>query len=346
MFISTFENNHVGKFSIKTKNLDKDQIEIALRKKFHKTYEYQVFETFLKDLGINVPTCRVCRSFHVPHRFVIDIQDGKILILGSEATRQYQYCYGKSKKCKELSVGRKMNPNSAKFISLVLGLSEEDAKQYIRNNNKSSFYKENFLSLEDYKDSQKRDLNYFVSKHGESLGKIKYNQAIEKQNFKRSKEFYIQTYGKTLGLEKFSIYNRKRTTKFRGISKWSLQLIQQIVSLLDLKENDQIFFGKNEFSLSLSELNKTYFFDFCLIRNQIPKLIEFNGAVWHAPPNLNEDQKNKWRQIRSNKTWLEVYLGDEKKYNAAKLINAKLMVVWDFEKEKDIIERCLGFLNE
>jgi hypothetical protein len=94
-----------------------------------------------------------------------------------------------------MSKGRKMNPNSAKFISLVMGVSEEEAKSWIRNNNSSPFYRENFSTIDQYREFQTRDLSWHKKRYGEELGIEKFNDLIKKQNHARSLAGHIERHG-------------------------------------------------------------------------------------------------------------------------------------------------------
>jgi hypothetical protein len=53
----------------------------------------------------------------------------------------------KNKKCK----GGKLNANSSEFLSIVLDITIDEAKTYLRNRNSSPFYKEIFNTKEEYK---------------------------------------------------------------------------------------------------------------------------------------------------------------------------------------------------
>jgi hypothetical protein len=71
----------------------------------------------------------------------------------------------KNKKCK----GGKLNANSSEFLSIVLDITIDEAKTYLRNRNSSPFYKENFNTKEEYKKSQTRNIQYFIDIYGETI---------------------------------------------------------------------------------------------------------------------------------------------------------------------------------
>jgi len=184
-------------------------IECALRKKLNKNLQYEDWCNLFKHANLTVSTCNICKKAHVPFQFVIDVKEGFIKISDVVTPRQYRYCYGKSSQCREMGRGRKMNPNSARFISLVMEISEEDAKSWIRNNNKSAFYRENFSSNEQYRASQTRDLEWHKARYGETAGCVRYEKLIKKQNHSRSLAGYVEKYGDS-GKETYASYCKSK----------------------------------------------------------------------------------------------------------------------------------------
>lgn len=195
--------------TIRTKSADLRMIEIALRKKLNKEFLHNDWCNFFTALSFNVQVCNICKVAHVPFHFDIETHGNTIKITNVVTPRQYAYCYGKSEKCQEMSRGRKMNPNSAKFISLVMGIPEDDAKLWIRNNNKSSFYKENHASGDAYRESQSRNLDWFKKKYGDAIGLKKFEESIQKQNHGRSLSGYIEKYG-IAGGERYQAYQMQK----------------------------------------------------------------------------------------------------------------------------------------
>ncbi len=205
-------NDHNGKTrTIRAKSTDLRTIEISLRKKLNKEFLHDDWCNFFTTISCSVPTCNVCKIMHVPFHFDIEVHNSAIKITNVVAPKKYVYCYGKSKECREMSRGRKMNPNSAKFISLVMEMSEDDAKVWIRNNNKSSFYKENHASSDAYRESQSRSLEWFKKKYGDAIGLKKFEELIQKQNHSRSLDGYIEKYG-IAGGERHQTYRMQKDT--------------------------------------------------------------------------------------------------------------------------------------
>lgn len=103
--------------------------------------------------------------------------------------------------CKEIY--KTYNSNSAYKIMLNHNLgSEIEAKHWIRNNNKSPFYKENHESGDKYSESQRRNQD-----------KEKWALMTEKANFSRSLSGYIKRYGEIEGRNRFN-----ETCKSKGHS--------------------------------------------------------------------------------------------------------------------------------
>ena len=122
-------------------------------------------------------------------------------IINILSIKYYDIHYCGSDKCKEEY--KKYNTNSAYKIMLNHNLpSEIEAKEWIRNNNKSPFYKENHKSIDEYSESQRRNQD-----------KEKWNKMTEKANFSRSLSGYIKKYGEFEGRIKFN-----ETCKAKGHS--------------------------------------------------------------------------------------------------------------------------------
>lgn len=85
----------------------------------------------------------------------------------------------------------------------------------------------------DYIKSKKGwDLSYFILKYGESEGNKKYNNRIEKDKFKNTKENYILKYGEKDGLDKYYKKNKNlsvsyNTLKSNGRTDEEINLIRE-----------------------------------------------------------------------------------------------------------------------
>jgi len=125
---------------ISLKNKRKDMLigfKSHLRQK-HKISLNEYYNLKSKDL------CLFCKKN--PTNIIISKnQNSKVFIVN------YSLCNDKN--C--INMRKKLNPNSAKYVSIINNCSEKEALKIIHNKNNSPFYKENFLTKEEYLYSQK-----------------------------------------------------------------------------------------------------------------------------------------------------------------------------------------------
>ena len=183
---SKYTNNQIIGF---LKNSLKKKLGISI-------HDYLIYK------GFNIEKCRLCNIGNPPVNISFEI-DGYINITNFEYSKKI-YCYGENKDC----CGVKLNPNSFEFVSKVNNISIEDAQKYLKENNKSPFYKENWKSEEDYKKSQSRSIEYYTEKYGEE-GEIKYEEHINKISIANSIEGYITKYGEE-GYSKFKEVSKNK----------------------------------------------------------------------------------------------------------------------------------------
>ncbi len=150
---------------------------------------------FLEKIGIKLQKCNFCSDYAF-----LNILYGRvdnIINLDLIEYPQKFYCKNRLKKCP----GAKLNPNSIKFVSLKNNITEDEALKYIKNRNKSPFYKENFTNENEYKKSQTRDLNFYINKYGIENGNNKYNNYLKKLKYSHSEQYYIDLLGEIKGKE-------------------------------------------------------------------------------------------------------------------------------------------------
>jgi hypothetical protein len=184
-----YSNNQIIGFF---KNSLKKQLGISL-------CEYLVYK------GYNIEKCRLCSIGDVPININFEIKDNFFIINGFEYIKKI-YCYGNNKKC----CGLKLNPNSFEFVSKVNLISLEEAKKILKENNKSPFYKENWSSENEYKKSQSRSIDYYIKKYGDTKGKQKYQEHINKISISNSIEGFINKYGNDEGIIKFNKVSKSK----------------------------------------------------------------------------------------------------------------------------------------
>ena len=160
---------------------------------------------YLSYLGFDIESCRLCEIGNVPIWIKFEIIDSFIKINDFSYKRKV-YCYGENKNCP----GIDMNPNSFEFLAKVNNISIKDAKILLKENNKSPFYRENHDSEESYKKSQSRNLESYIEKYGEELGKQKYLEHVNNIKISNSLDRYIEKYGKEFGEELFKNISKKK----------------------------------------------------------------------------------------------------------------------------------------
>jgi hypothetical protein len=163
-------------------------------------------DMFVDDMGMEFEKCRICNSTYPPLNFICEINPSDEIVISSlEFTRDYVYCYGTNVSC----TGIQMNPNSVEFISKVMKLSDLDAMAYIKKNNRSPFYKENWNNEEEYRQSQSRNLDYYKKHHGVNAER-QFENHINKIKYSNSLSRYIDNYGIELGTEIFTEISSKK----------------------------------------------------------------------------------------------------------------------------------------
>lgn len=160
---------------------------------------------FIEENSKDLEKCRICKTHYPPFTIECHEDNGLVVIDGFKPIKNKVYCYGLNKECS----GIRMNSNSIEFISKTLLLTKEDALKYIKKNNKSNFYKENWNNDEDYKKSQKRDKEYFKVKYNDKCDE-KYNEYIDKIKKSNSLERYINQYGYDEGNSIFKTISDKK----------------------------------------------------------------------------------------------------------------------------------------
>lgn len=184
--------------------------------------------------------------------------------------------------------------------------------------------------------------------------KLGYTEDEAKEIVKRyqttfSKEICIQKYGEVEGLrifnkrqQKWQLTLHKNCSIHCGYSKISQDLFNELAK----HTNNEIYYGSlnREYSIYNKENKHVYVFDFTDLTNK--KIIEFQGDIYHANPNLflEDDKPSPWNDLTSKELWER----DEYKKQIALNNNFDLIQIWesDFRNNKEeIIKKCIKFLN-
>lgn len=134
--------------------------------------------------------CSFCGYRNNRYFFLTEIKDNTIEIIGIDytydnTTTGFYYCWGANKECS----GRKLNPNSADFVSKSHNVSLEQALNIIHKRNSTPFYSINHSSLEDYIKFQSRD-DEWLEKH--NISKEERHKSL---SYSHSLECYLKKYG-------------------------------------------------------------------------------------------------------------------------------------------------------
>jgi hypothetical protein len=175
---------------------------------------------------------------------------------------------------------------------------------------------------------QSRNLEFFIKKYGEVIGKEKWNNKVNSwQNTMLEKP----------DSEKIEI-NLKRAYKNGSVSKGETALMNDLKSLLNDSDN-----VKSQLILHIP--NSSNFFKYDIVYKD--KIIEYNGDIWHANPVLfDSDDIPKFP--KNTRTAKEIWEKDLKKEKIALDEGYKVLVIWesDYHNNKNlVIQKCLNFLT-
>ena len=236
------------------------------------------------------------------------------------------------------------SPFSKKFYE-KRGLSEKERRDFCKkttantvSNTSLQYYLNKGYDLETAKKlhhnrQATNTIENYIKKYGTELGPIKWEERKRTWSAKIEEKYQRGEFSKA----------PKNPISF-VISKGEIELIEKILSKLNLNPKDYFYYkNKNgQFSLYDITLNCHYFYDFCY-KN---KIIEFNGDFWHMNPNLFESTDiNKITKRTAEEIWNK----DEEKRKVAEDNGFDVLYIWesDFVDNPDeCVEKCIEFLKE
>ena len=190
-------------------------------------------------------------------------------------------------------------------------------------NKKFGWTKEQFTN---YNKKRSCTLQNFIERHGEELGKEKWNEYIQKQRYTTSLEYFIEKYGIKKGTQKFMNFSLAR----QGLYSHSMICDEFCSKLIqNFPDNKIICHYKNENEFCV---DKKYFVDY--YDQTLNIVVEFYGDYWHYNPQFyNSDYndfdkvKQKWESDNNRIKYIEDYL------------QTKVFIIWenDYRKEPDKI---------
>ena len=227
--------------------------------------------------------------------------------------------------------------NSKEYHMLVHNKSEEEWVAYNKNRSVT--------------------LKNMIERHGEDLGKLKWEEYINRQKYTESVEYMIEKFGEIEGQVKFiekcsskkNTYENmiKRHGEDLGKIKWEALLHNQksgyskmASSLFTyLEENIRKDFPKIDFNKIYylpknkeycinTKDNKGLFYDF-VITDDINLCIEFQGNVYHANPKYFKEQDIPIKFFHPDLTAKEIWEKDAFKKNEIEKRKFDVIIVWE-----------------
>lgn len=185
---------------------------------------------------------------------------------------------------------------------------------------------------------QSTNIEYYT-RQGYSLEEA---QELRRQKYATNTiEHYIKIYGPELAVQK----KKERVNKWKQTlftcnthSKISDTFFEKIANEYN---SDNIFYGKNEYTLVLD--NITALPDFIDIAKK--KIIEFYGDYWHCNPlKYNSTFFNKHKELTAKQIWEK----DNERIQLLKNNGYDVLIIWEYEVRHNFnffVEKSLSFLN-
>lgn len=177
---------------------------------------------------------------------------------------------------------------------------------------------------------------------------LKYNYSLIQSP--RRKEYWMHhhNFSEDEAIIAVSKFQNNKRVGFGGASKWSLIFIKQIVEICinnDLRY-EAINYGsdgKCEKFLYCYDTKRCCFYDLCI--EELNIIIEFHGEKFHPYPLMNDDEKQTWKMLYTNKTFDEVIIKDNEKRKIAEKYGYRVFELWQ-RTEKEDFERIIRELKE
>lgn len=182
-------------------------------------------------------------------------------------------------------------------------------------------------------------LKYFQNLLGDGPGLTKFNQVNESKS--NNLPSFIKKYGEQLGREKYTIFMDKKRPY---TSKMADDFFKELYEYENQDDNIYTGFLNNEYGV----MGENNYFKYDYVNITKGKVIEFNGNIWHANPLIYEasDTPNPFNKTQ---TASEIWNKDKIKLDTIKYKRGfEVLEIWetDIVNRKNIIEKCLEFLNK
>jgi hypothetical protein len=321
----------------------------------HLTYTHKISqkEYYDKWLKINEDKCQVCKKktdFLNFSRGYRKLCDNCINLSKFPSNIEYWIYHGFKKeesleKVKEFQISQckkvKKHSNDATLeYWSKKGYFGEEAKLKIKNRQSTFTLKkciEKYGEIEGILRWKNRQILWqktLQSKSPEEKKRINQLKGITLENM-------IRKYGEIDGTEKYNDWKISLSGRGKSISTISQELFFKILEKIKDKEN--VKFGKHNKEFLIKHNKKIFYYDFKYKNN----IIEFNGDLFHANPNIfkEEDFPDFYHRDRSAK---QIWKLDKFKLDLLTNKRFNILIIWEKEykenKNKEI-EKCLQFLN-
>ena len=276
-----------------------------------------------------------------------------------QTKEKYQAKYG------EVNAAERLSKLGASLENYIARYGQEDGivKWNLYCKKRSETYKSNRGKY------AKRNLAWFVEKHGEELGYQIWDKKRRAQGYKvslagyiekygeeegrlrckvaksKSLEYFVSRYGNDLGTTKYNAYRNKTLPNKFTASKWSLEVIMSCLKIIP----DLYYYGINEMVWQLPAKWQTIIGTRCICPDLFYKgrIIEFNGDCIHANPTLFEstDTPHPYRPMWSAK---DIWDKDANRIAYYQSKNYQTLTVWEYDyvnNPQRTFEECINFLQ-
>jgi very-short-patch-repair endonuclease len=201
---------------------------------------------------------------------------------------------------------------------------------------------------------QVRDLNFFVARHGEDEGLLRYQEMIHKRietwnsRSPQEQEVVNKSRGKTYaqmvskhGVDAANEIMRKRSQS-APISRESMDFFIQLDNSLPLQISEKSVTGYKGREQWVKYSNGLFFVDY-IVENCI---IEYYGSYWHADPTMFSGDD--WHSAKQS-TARDIWETDRERIDILSALGYNVLLVWSSKVKADLlfeINKCKDFLNE
>jgi hypothetical protein len=244
--------------------------------------------------------------------------------------------------------------NTFEYKKTKYGWSQEDFDAYNKSRSvtrenliKRHGYEDGILKWNNYVKKQQKagcSVDYFQEKYGPEKG-LEFYKTVNKKKVLNLNNFILK-YGEEIGKEKFTNYISKKQLDKRRVSRSSQKFFNILLENISEKYHDSMYYhDKNyEYFFANRQMNGIYFSDFYDIKNN--KIIEYNGDYYHANPRkYKADYYNHKCQMFAKDIWIR----DETRIsNLRKFFGVDVLVIWEYDIKNnldEVIKKCIEFLN-